>query len=139
MYLIFICNAILHVYLSYLLYVIIMYIIYVCNAVLYYLYYMPAPYSVTALHNDYCIQSICILCLHPIQSRRCIMVIALQPLAARDQPAATCLQCTRQRPCSGPAIANSFWRSRCAVPVSPPAPLAWVLESGNGAILCRSD
>ena len=55
MYIIFICNAILHVYLSYLLYVIIMYITYVCNAVLCSLYYMPAPYSVTALHNDYCI------------------------------------------------------------------------------------
>ena len=79
MYLISICNAILHVYLSYLLYVIIMYIIYVCNAVLYYLYYMPAPYSVTALHDDYCIQPICIICPHPIQSRRCIMIIVLQP------------------------------------------------------------
>ena len=40
---------------------------------------MPAPYSITALHNDYCIQPICIICLHPIQSRRCIMIIALQP------------------------------------------------------------
>ena len=52
-YIIFICNAILHVYLSYLLYVIIMNIMY--YVMLYFI--------------------ICI-CLHPIQSRRCIMIIA---------------------------------------------------------------
>ena len=53
-----------------------------------YLYYMPAPYSVTALHDDYCIQPICIICPHPIQSRSCIMIIALQlQPVGRERPA----------------------------------------------------
>ena len=78
---------------------------------------MPAPYSVTALHNDYCIQPICIICPHPIQSRRCIMIIALQPqpIAARDQPAAY-FACPRLPPLRWPRSAwtTSLMRARVA-------------------------
>ena len=86
------------VYLSYLVYVIIMNL----------MYYVMQYYI------------ICIICLHPIQSRRCITIIALQPQP--DQPAAAIhhfvrrgcarrvwLGCASAALLAGPAVETGCW------------------------------